>query len=325
MAALHMDAKSKRTHQQAISTIIIPEFFHPNFLSLCLRKLVQYSRLKHKILVVGSDLDKVRQAGAEGVDDLKDTGQGGDWLIDPRTEKKYRKYYSMNDFLRENREWMEDNGIEYVDVTEEAIEFRKKYKRGEVVRGKTELQGGVDIAFKNNFGLRLVDTEFVIPNFDDDMIPSPGWDEPLFNLAEKYSDTFSVFIPTHVQPYLFSEDPGWSDCWTESRQIACNRLAIPIVGRNDVFLYEEEWTGWCERNKRHDILSEPCGVRAKLHYLPMLYRTECLKMIGQYCYKGSGYELEIDDRAAAIGFRKISPCDSFILHKGYLAVRPEEV
>lgn len=295
-----------------VSTIIIPELEHPNFLAVCLMGLIKNSVHKHKIIIVWSEPKRIRP----------DEGIGSDFIVNPDTGKRYQKYHNVREFLNIKADFLIENQITDIDVTEDIVEFFEKYKRGEIFPDKINVQGGVDIAFKNNVGIHHASTQWVIPNWDDDFYPSPAWDDNLFYVANKYQNNRAVFIPAHVQPFRFDVTPEVHDVWSQFKDIACNRLTIPIH-RN--YVTDEEWTEFCLKWTEWKVDIEPCGLRSNLHYLPILYRREYLEELGPYCYQGSGYEVEYDNRLAEHRFLKMSPRSSFILHKGYIAVRPEDI
>ena len=90
------------------STIIIPAFTHPNFLETTVEALIRNSFYKHKIMIVGSDPKKVD--GRNSADDFK---------VDQNL-KRYQKYKSVNEFLRNRMAWLMKNNVAYVDATDGA-------------------------------------------------------------------------------------------------------------------------------------------------------------------------------------------------------------
>lgn len=288
-----------------VSTIIIPERVHPNFLYVCLQGLIKNSLHKHKIIIVHGDPNK---ASAD------------DWIVNPDMDRyhfRYRKYRNMGEFLDGNTELLRENNITTVDVTEKATELFAKYKRGEVFPGKTDVQAGVDIAFKVNKGIELAETEWIIPNWDDDFYPSPGWDDCLLYIADRYKRNRAIFISTYVQPLnvggdLNNMNATTTNIWSDFDHIACNRLTL-LTDKN--YVTEEEWREFCLRWTKWRMYAEPCGLRDRLHYVPMLYRKEYLEELGPYNYQGNSYELEFDARAGEHRFLKIASQSSFIGHK----------
>ena len=323
------------------STIIIPSFTHPNFLETTVEALVRNSFYKHKIMIVGSDPVKVD--GRNAADDFK---------VNQNFER-YQKYKSVNEFLNNRENWLKKNNVVYVDTTDAAKKLRVEYAKGNVYGGKTFMENGVDIAFKNNIGLELVTTDFVMPNWDDDFYPGWHWDKPLFDYADLFTeDDKFVFVPTHVQPYLMRQYPKWENAWTDARYEAPNRLVLPLVRRDQV-LYESEFFSYCDAMRRDDAIVETCGKSAiiakddgttkslftesiimkpdgtteflaardsysQVHYLPIMYRTNQIRTVGCYSYIGTGYDLEMDVQMGRNGFFKISPRSSFIMHKGWV-------
>lgn len=324
------------------STIIIPSFTHPNFLETTVEALVRNSYYKHQIMIVGSDPFKVD--GRNSADDFKVN----------KNFERYQKYKSVNEFLATRAEWLKKNGAMYVDVTDAAKKLREEYAKGNVYKGKTFMENGVDIAFKNNIGLELVRTEFVMPNWDDDFYPNWHWDKPLLDYAEKFTENDKfVFVPTHVQPYVVNEEPKWENLWEDARYEAPNRLVLPLVNKKDFTLTEEDFFGFCQKFSNDDAIVETCGKSSivknddgttkplftesilmtpdgnkktcakkdsysLVHYLPIMYRTKHICTVGGYSYMGTGYDMEMDVEMGRNGFFKISPRNSFIMHKGWV-------
>jgi len=288
-------------------TIIIPEGRYVNRLAACLSGLVENSYYKHDILVITSDIE------------LEDISEGV-------LEKRYN---SVSHYMEKNKKFMKDNNIYFYNITlskDIVSNFAKKYMLDKVETHRWE--GGTDTAFKDNFGIDLAKTDWIMPNFDDDFYPSKNWDLNLFKCIDDSKK--QVYIPTHIQPYAFGWlqrnypkvyrpkeqiDSDW--VWNKSREIACARPIMP-VDREPVFIYESEWNSFVEKFSTDKIITEPCAERRKLHYLPMLYKKEDIKSIGGFTLIGSGYEINVDDRFAHAGYSKVSVCNSFIIHKGFV-------
>lgn len=305
-------------------TIILPMLGQPNTLAFCLRGLVRNSRLKPKILVIWSRPEEWGLSSAS------------DYLIDYDTLRRYKKYESVQQYIQERGQWCADNNIEFHDVTEASKEFRAEYAVSKY--RDRPWQGGVDIAWKDHYGTALTKTKYVAENWDADFYPSPGWDEILINALEFYRTRYDrvIAVPSQMQPMYFAEDPHWEDPWKESPKIASARLTMPVwdkrrwstEGNGDTFcaVYDSEFEDFVNKWGSNRVDEERPGIRDRLHHFPVMYDTEQFKnVIGGYSYMGSGYDVEIDNRCGAIGFQKISPRNSWIMHKGYIAVKPEEV
>ena len=146
------------------STVVIPMLSQPNFLASALRGLVKHSLLSHRILVIYSHPEMQGHVPYQ------------DYTVDISL-RGYRKYASIRDYREKRGDWCAEHHIEFHDVTEQALAFEEQYKAGKIYSGGN-WEGGHDTAFKDNFGLALVDTEFVVNNFDADFYPGPGWDVP---------------------------------------------------------------------------------------------------------------------------------------------------
>ncbi|HXB28154.1 MAG TPA: hypothetical protein VNV25_25715 [Gemmatimonadaceae bacterium] len=143
------------------STITIPVLGQPHLLEAALKGLVENSYYRHRIVVITS----------EAPPDEHHTGGARDWAtvegMDGQPATCRRLYESVDDFRTQRADWLAEHGIEFVDVTDQAREMHARYRRGEVDR-RTLVEGGTDVAFKNNLGLAMTDTEWTIPNWDCD-------------------------------------------------------------------------------------------------------------------------------------------------------------
>ena len=327
-----------------VSTIIIPELFHVNYLAVALAGIVRNSLLKHRIIVVFSDYRRhpIKCTAPESAN----TGS----INHPETGEWYHKYKDMYDYIKQRGEWCKKHDIEFLDVTEEQIKFQElwlrdhPFKDSPIYEELFRYKGGTDAGFKRNIAFRLVDTEYTILSWDDDFYPSQGWDESLFDLAEKHKNEKAVYVPAHVQLFHFDKIPNWKDYWVESRYNFSSahsvRLAMPTTRNGEkYYITNGEWNAFVDRWSRKEVLSEPCGLRKLICNLPIMAQTQHLKDIGQSIYPsnykgpgagpwslhGTGGDIELDNRFYREGFIKYSPCDSFIMHKGHIAFKPEEV
>lgn len=306
-------------------TIIIPMFAQPNFLATTLYGLVKNSVLKNRIIVVWSDPARQGEGGAK--DYLTDYSV----LINEGKLKGYQKYGNVQDYMAQNADFIAKNEIEFVDVTEESYEFMLEYKAGLIWKGNAvkpapgNWEGGQDIAFKDNWGIKLTTSEYVMPNWDADFFPSPGWDEILIRTMEGLPHS-SIVVPAQVQPLAFDTPPNWQDAWEECRYIACARLTMPIPQRGGNVVSEQELEDFYHKWARPIVLTERPGVRDRLHHFPVLYRTEeLINILGpeHINYQGAGYDLAWDDDAGQKGFMKYTPRDSWCIHKAFPAITPE--
>lgn len=288
-------------------TIIIPEGNYPDRLATCLYGLVNNSYYKHNIFVITSGI---------GTAATNSEGAG------------ITHFSTIEQYIRENKKFIEDNKISFVDVSSSKENVSRYFLKYNIEKPESHRwEGGIDTAFKVNFGIDLAKTEWIMPNFDDDFFPSKNWDLNLFKVVR--ASEKAVYIPTHVQPYSFEYlkknygmdltekdiDVNW--VWNKSREIACARLTVPI-NRDPFYLLESEWNAFVAKYSINKTIYEPCGLRQRLHYLPMLFKKSDILSIGGYTLMGSGYELNVDDRFAQHGYTKVSSQDSFILHKGFI-------
>jgi hypothetical protein len=276
----------------------------PNVMAMCLRGLVRNSRLKPQILVIWS---RPEEWGLP---------MANDYLIDHDTLKRYQKYKSVQQYIDERGAWCGENNIYFFDVTNGAKRFQEEYAKGGIYSGP--FMGGTDIAWKDHCGISMTETPYVIPNWDADFYGGPGWDEILLKAMEDYRQVRGriIAVPTQMQPLYFEKDPGWKDIWAESPKIACSRLTLPVSdksrwstekGSQDFCaIYDNEFDEFCEEWGIDRVDEEQPGIRNRLHHFPVMYDTEEFKtVIGGYSYMGSR--------------------NCFLMHKGYVACKPEEV
>ncbi len=297
-----------RTAVTFVSTITIPVLGQPHLLRAALYGLVHNSFYRHRIIVLHSN-------PLAYPSDPAHAGSARDWEVDVNGAS-HERFTSVESFLESHAGWLDSHGIESVDVTSEALAFRAGHVGA--------WEGGVDIAFKNNFGLRMTATEWTVPNWDADFYPGMHWDEPLVDFAMRAAPK-SMLVPTHMQPRLFDEIPSWSDPWMQAREGAQNRLAIPTLAtvrdRGAAYVTREAFLAFCGLMRRPGaMIHERPGVREKLHWVPAMLRTREVREAGGYGYQGAGYDVEFDDRLGARGFDKVGFLDSFILHKGYVPI-----
>jgi hypothetical protein len=297
-------------------TICIPVFTQPHFLSITLDGLVKHSRLNARILVVDSEQEDIRP---------QDTPRP-DFYRHPDSHQEYYEYRDVKQFFDVHVDWLAAHHVEYFNVTNPFQQWWQQKKAG-LLGGSTTFQGGMDIAFKNNWILPFVETEWVIPNWDADFYPMPDWDIRLFELTQtELCTNRTALIPTHVQPSAMNTLPGWTDIWVESREIASPRLCLPTLSPDCAFT-DDELVEFYQAHKRdHLILSEIAGRRERLHWVPMAFRTEELReIIGPWNYQGGGYDIEFDNRCGKLGIRKLSHGASWIYHKACILSYPGEL
>lgn len=280
------------------TTILIPEYAHPNFLEICLQALFRNSRYKHEILVVGGDTK----------------APANDFMYN-KNGQRYQKYSSIDEFLKKNKAWLEENNVVFIDTTESRKKFKESYERSAGV-----YNGGVDTASNDNIGAEQVQTKWFFWNWDDDFIAAPDWDANLLKYVDD-SRTDRVYLPTHVQPNFGATEENLminpKDAWT-STHISIHRLPLPITSRAEPYLLESEMNEFVKANSRNDTWEELCHIRHKIHWVPMLIEKEYYLAINGCNYQGSGYDIEFDDRLGNLSKKKVMSRSSFIIHRGYM-------
>lgn len=286
------------------TTILIPEYAHPNFLEVCLEALFRNSRHRHDILVVGG----YTKAPAN------------DFMYN-KNGQRYQKYSCIDEFMKARKKWLEDNNVTFIDTTERRKSFKEEYERSVGM-----YHGGVDTAFNDNIGAEHVKTKWFFWNWDDDFIAAPNWDENLLKYVDE-KRTDRVYLPTHVQPAFGNNeavtkiDP--KDVWS-STHISIHRLPLPITSRAEPYLLESELNEFVKDNSRDNTWEELCHVRHNIHWVPMLIEKEYYLSIGGCNYQGPGYDIDFDDRLGRLGKTKVMSRSSFIVHRGYMIWSEDE-
>ena len=285
-------------------SIILPLYGQANFLATSLYGLVRHSWTNPKILVVYSRPEIFGEAPTRDFMVRKD-------LV------CYAKYTSVQHYIDKKGDWCQENNIEFWDVTEQCQKAMAEHT------GPTPWGGGPDVAFKDNLGLMKVETEFICNNWDADFFPGPGWDQYLIDTIRNYPYGRAMGMPVHVQPYpakTYNLYEPIDDIFVATRYIANNRpiLVLPD-NRTDTQTFELEWLDFIEKNGRDEVVIERCGLRDKLHWVPTITRTDdAISIIGPWSLMGSGYDIEMDDHCGRLGFVKLCPRRSFIMHKGFI-------
>jgi hypothetical protein len=279
-------------------TVMVPVFGHVNWTHVALHALRRNAVYPPKIVVAWSD-PRVSRKGVW-------QGEHGNWDGGP--------FEDMQAFIEHHKAWLDDNEVTVVDLTERCLKFRQQCEQGKV-HGCRKFDDGCDIAFKNNVSMDYVDTDWCVPNWDADFHPGPEWDRPLVDYIESHPEP-AVLIPTHVQPTTDVRARDVGNAWEDTRRIiAGNRLALYWPEK---VVPESAFFSFCQKWSRNDTFSERCGERGRLHWVPTMVPSDAVRRL-QYSYKGSGYDVDFDDRLGGIlGLRKIGFMDSFILHKGYV-------
>lgn len=318
------------------STITIPVLTHPNFLHTMLHGLVRNSYYKHRIIIVWSDPERIRAAMGNWAESERSHAEEGalrNAAVDFETTADghmIQRFASVKHYLEHHATWLKEHSIESVEMTDASIEFRRRYVRGEIVPGKTNWEGGVDAAHKDNIGLAMTQTEWAIPDWNCDFYPGWHWDKPIFDYALNSSRMKEHLIPMFSQPLAMTPDQVTHfDAWRDSPALCCHRMTTatsrltienpcPYVTRDEWFAFERRWA------KPGEIIREPCGVRQKLCWVPWIMRTSEIRALGNLSYIGGGYDLVFDGLEAQAGFERVGFADSFLLHKGWTPIEPED-
>ncbi len=278
-------------------TVIMCEFRHPNYMAGGLDGLIRNSVTRPRILVPFSD------PGAFGL------SQANDFLINPETGEKEQRFSSVYDYIEKCGTWAGQNNIEFIDLTGGCQELRQQIE----ARGET-YQGGHDCAYKNNWAANLARSEIIVPNYDDDFYPSPGWDAALLGCVERNNNPQSTWVATHVQPRVVDNPGDWVDI-EETRQWHCNLLGWPRA--DSCIVTREEWNQFFTDHRSARLIMEPCGARQRAHCNPQALRTEDYLKLGGFPVE-VGMDPHFDSRLGELGYLKHSTYEAFILHKGWV-------
>ncbi len=316
-------------------TITFPAWNDAHLLSIALHGLVRHSTYRHRINIIWSD------PAAFETEETKDSLGGDDRDVgrafDPITLKPYVKYATVRDFFSQNAQWLADHDIYIFDITDACLDFRKRFLRGEISsRHPGQFIGWIDVAYKLNYGLSLLETEWALMLWEDDMYPSPGWDQRLMETASANNSKHAIYIPTQVYPmrtqsWGLPENPPYENIWEDFRHLNCNNIPWfysqdehnprPCIATN------EQWVSFCERHTRIGAqYDELAGMRARTSACPVLIKTEIAHRVGPYRYDWQTPELDFDDMCRdKERLSKVSPNSSFVSHKLVIAAHYDDI
>ncbi len=302
------------------ASIVTPNYSQPGFLAQTLAMLVRRSFYQHRIIVVWSDPERLDPGRIPAASDYEICQDG--------THRQ--PFKSLRQFFSECASFLKRHNIQVVDCTEEALTTRARYERGEVYPGAREWGGGVDAGFKCNIGVRHVTTPWVCGLWDADFTATQDWDRPIVDFMHSgEAHERDYLVPMHVQPAEVpsAADVERFDTWRDSPAISNHRLAIATnrVCGSASYVTQDDVAKYIARFSRPgQRIVEPCGQRARIHFLPAFVRTAEMRAAGGYSMMGCGVDTELDDRWGKRGGVKTSFCDAFILHKAVPPLTDED-
>ncbi len=317
-------------------TIVFPAWNDPHLLSIALHGIVKHSAFQHKIVLVWSDPTAFQNdpvvSGTLGGDDCS-----AGCAYDPETKDPYVKYHTSREFFEKNAQWLHAHNIHIHDITEDCLRFRREYLEGKISAGKTgQFIGWIDVAFKLNYGLSQVNTDWALMLFEDDMYPSPGWDLRLMETVQVEPGRHSIYLPTQVYPmrtrsWGLPPSPLYKDIWEDFRHLNCNNIPWfydqPDEDSRPCIATDEEWSQFCHTHARVGRqYNELAGMRVRTSACPLLIKTEIARRVAPYRYDWQTPELDFDDMCRdKERLSKIVPCTSFVSHKLVIAYKYEDL
>jgi hypothetical protein len=219
---------------------------------------------------------------------------------------------NMLKWLDNRKDWLRKHNIRYHHCRM-PYEKLATYPDGGYVHGAR-------CAAAMNIGVEIATYDWICGISDDDLFYSYHWDKPIIDIIPKYDMMKYVFRPTHVQPRMEVEgEISVEDFWGEKYDylVSHYRVIKPTIER---FVTELEWNVIVAKMSQSGVIDiEPCGMRKKLHWLPMIMSRALIKAIGGWSLDkqhASCIDIEFDDRLAKKGISKVRCRDSFVLHKG---------
>ncbi len=289
-------------------TIVMPVFRQPNFLHQALTGIKRNSTANPKIIVVWTRAEEFAEFDQRrGVNNAP----ASDFLINSEGQRE-KRYASIQEYMDREALFLQTLDIYFYEANEEGWTLRNEL-------GDSYIDG-TDSAYKINLGIEMAETEFIIPNYDADFYPSPGWDKGLLNAIEFADNPLHTFISTHIQPN-YEEGIGLRsavDSIEETRRRHCTHLAW-LTDSPEGTVQEDHWRYLCNSIRRKEFIVEPCGQRSRTHWNPQGFRlSEFREHIKGFPW-GTGTDMHVDDIAGRAGFTKVSTYESFILHKAGIA------
>lgn len=324
--------------QESGWTIIVLAYNAPNRLAVSLRSLAKYSELKHDILIVWSDPERIAQSVH-----ITPTARSGHWDTEELSYRgprplsvpflDYGKYVSVREFLSSQKNWLDTQGIRHVELTEENVAFREDYLAGRIVpdyrwvtmpNPESSLDFRyVDVSFHINRAMELARGEWYFVTWDDDCFASPGWDMGLWKATQEYGPGYP-YAPTCVLYWPFWADgtvPPFRNRWEDLRTYNCNS----IFYTDPAPVTPTQWEQFVEETRQPgEIYYDRCGDRLRSPALPHLIHASLARTIGPHIYSGQANDIEIDDRCRdQYNLYKISCRDSLMAHKVPISYRAE--
>lgn len=284
-------------------TLLLPLFRQPNRLALCLEGIARHSVTRPRVIVVTSDETAFGEPSA------------ADFLVDAATDEQRRPFATAQEYIAARGDWAREHaGAEFIDLTAECL----AYKAG---IDSALWADGHDSGFKLNSVLHLLDDSTLFSTWDADFYPSPGWDAALLEMAAGDTAPLRTFAPVHVQPYIYPSTADFPADIEETRRLHCTHLAYPTT-HPACHLAPGDWEAFCARHlDAGKAITEPNGQRNRSHFNPLFWRAgEFRETMGAFGTMGTGFDVEYDDRAGALGFVKHTTYGALCLHKGWIGV-----
>lgn len=308
------------TKQESGWTIVLPIWDGPNVIAAALEGLARYSAYRHTILIAYSDVDRVETAGLQGYhgNELAHCG----WSPQkPFPNFVERKYATTADLVVRLGHIDYPHEIRVVDMTEESITIRRQM--GPQTIENFIRVGYAEIGMKLDLAMNFVETDTVLPYWEDDYYPCPNWDAELMETMQQDSG-YLVYVPTLVRHWMdLTHDPypaHVKDPWEDFRSINCHSVYINAPYP----LTRKIWEQYCQDMWRPSAYIERCGERLKGFAFPLLMPTELRKQI-TLPKDGADAPLYLDSALGDMGYAKVISKRSLIGNKMPVLVTAEEL
>lgn len=268
-------------------TIIVPMYRQPHLLLQCLAGIVHQSYFQHHVIVVYSDPETLEANNVSCTD----------WSV-KRDGSAYRFTNDVDEAALAVMSWHTPHDVQFLDCSEALL------KRGSL------WDAAADGAWKSNYALPHVSTEWVMPSWDADYYPLPAWDLHMSKAMQMHAD--GVFVMRFATPdaptVTVNADlpeypaiyPGWGGYLSLEQCIALN------VG-DDQLHYASSWD------------DTSVGLN------PQLWRTKHLQDGVPMPEPGKTPEWELSRKATQLGLSRIAHGRSWLLHKYSILGEAESV
>lgn len=194
--------------------------------------------------------------------------------------------------------------------------------------------GGLRETYALNLAHRSATCEWLLCFGDEDLVFMPRWDEALWEAMDGQDPQRAVGLPVMVMPHVEESYPEpLTAQWIHAqRGRCCHQLSYPVrvahseLGTGRIQL--PDFQRFAELASLPGIHEEPCGWRAKCHWVPLLMHRDVFDRVGGYPTNDEAaisFDIHWDDRLGAMGIVKRMPEYQHILHAKHLVYISDEI